>query len=274
MDIVERLDHVDRDFWRCIFVAHQNAANKHWRFNLELLLQALIVARKADDIDFACCILKRGLGIEFLIAFALLHAHAAKRTRDHDLVGRVGRLAPDALGWLAFERFGNGDDACKVAQFFCIFIQRMAGDKEAQHFLFVGQADAFFPVRNLGQVVVGAAMRGSFIEQSEEAGLPLRRVFLRSLRAFNRLVHRGHQRSALAHGVKRARFDQRLNHALVHYAQVNLFAELPETLEAPACFLASIQNGFDGVAAYVLYCRETEADGLPFAGDVRGELRS
>ena len=63
-----------------------------------------------------------------------------------------------ALRRLAFKGFGDGDDAGKIAQFFGVLVERMAGDKEAQHLFFVGEPLAFFPVGDLGQFIGAAAL--------------------------------------------------------------------------------------------------------------------
>ena len=114
----------------------------------------------------------------------------------------------------------------------------------------------------MGQIVGVAAGRGRFVEQAEEAGLALRRIFLRLLRALHGLVDGGHELAALAQRVERAGLDERLDHALVHHAQIDLLAELPEAVEAAADFFARLEDGFDGVAADVLYRGQAEADGL------------
>ena len=149
-------------------------------------------------------------------------------TGDLDFVGGVSILAPAPLGGLALQRFGSRNHAAQILDLVRILVQRMPGYKEAQHFFFVGQPLALFPVRNLGQIVAVPAVRGFIIEQSEQPGLPLRGILLRLLRALHRLVDSSIQRTALAQRIQRTRLDQRFDHALVHHAQVDLLAELPE----------------------------------------------
>ena len=133
-------------FGRRIVVAHEDAADEDGGFDLQLALQALVVAREADEVDFAGGVFEGGLGVEFLIALALLDAQADDHSGDLDFVGGVGLLAPGALGRFALEGFGGGDDAGEVAELLGVLVERMAGDEEAEDLFFIGEADAFFPV--------------------------------------------------------------------------------------------------------------------------------
>ncbi len=159
LDIFERADGTDGDLRCGIVVAHEDAAHEHGRFDLQLALQALVVAREADEVDFSGGVFERGLRVEFLIALAFLHAQAKDHAGDLNFVGGVGLLAPGALGRLAFEGFGGGDDAGEIAELLGVFVERMAGDEEAEDLFFIGEADAFFPVGDVGQIV-GCCGRG------------------------------------------------------------------------------------------------------------------
>ncbi len=86
--------------------------------------------------------------------------------------------------------------------------------------------------------------------------------------AFHRLVDCIVQGSALAERVQRTGLDERLDYARVHDAEVDFLAELPEALETAADFIAGLDDGFDGVAADVLYRGQTEADGISMGGEL------
>ena len=64
----ERLDAADGDLGRGILFAHDCSADQHRRFDLQLLGQPLVVARKADQIDLAAGVFERGLRVKFLVA--------------------------------------------------------------------------------------------------------------------------------------------------------------------------------------------------------------
>ena len=64
----------------------------------------------------------------------------------------------------------------------------MTGDKEAEHLFFVVEPLALLPVRHARQIVVTAARRGRFVEESEKACLSLQCIALRFLRPLHRLV--------------------------------------------------------------------------------------
>ena len=71
---------------------------------------------------------------------------------------------------------------------------------------------------------------------------------------------------AASEGVHGAGLDERLEHALVQQAEIDLLAELPDTRRScwpcrPSSF-ARGEDGFDGVVADVLDGGETEADGV------------
>ena len=171
---------------------------------------------------------------------------------------------------LALDGFGDGNDAGKIANLFGVLVERVAGDEEAQHFLFIGEALALFPVGDVGQIVAVVAVDGHFIEEAEEAGLAELGVLLRFLGALHGFVDGGKERAAGAQRVEGAGLDERLDDARIHHAQVDLLAEFPEALEAAADFIAGLDDGFDGVAADVLDRGQAEADGIA----VRRELRA
>src|ERR1035438_7194045 len=268
LNILKSLDRADRNLWCGIFVAHQNSAHDDGRFNLQLPLQALIIARETDEVDFSCRVFKSCLGIEFLIALTLLYTKPNDHSGNLDIICRVRLLAPGSLRRLALKGLGSGNDSGEIVQLLGVFIERMAADEEAKHFLFVGEPLAFFPVGYAGQVVVALAWGGGFVEQPKEAGLSVRSVFLRFLRALHCLVDGGHQRCACTERIERAGLDERLDDALVHYAQVDFFAELPEALEAAADFLAGLHDGLDCVAADVFHGGKAKSNCLT----VRREL--
>ena len=135
------------------------------------------------------------LRIELLVALALLHAQAVDDAGYLDFIPGITVFAPAALGRLALDGFGDGNDGGKIANFFGVLVERVAGDEEAQHFLFIGEAHALFPIGDVGQIVAFVAVDGHFIEEAEEAGLAELRVLLRLLGALHGLVDGGKERS-------------------------------------------------------------------------------
>src|SRR3954468_4974592 len=93
-------------------------------------------------------------------------------------------------------------------------------------------------------------------------------VALRFLRAFDGFVEHGHELRAGAEAVHRAALDQRFQHALVEQPEINLVAELEYRAEFPE-LLASLENGVDGSASYVLYRGQTETDSFAMRCKVR-----
>src|SRR6185437_7593160 len=65
-----------------------------------------------------------------------------------------------------------------------------------------------------------------------------------------------------------AALDQRFEHAFIQQTQVDLLAELENRRELPDV-LAGLENGIDGSASNVLYCREAEADCIAMRRKVR-----
>ena len=150
----------------------------------------------------------------------------------------------------------------------------MPRHKEAQNLFFIGQPLALFPIGHLWQVVAALASGlGPLIEEPEEPGLPLRRVFLGLLRPLHRLVHGGHQRSAPAQRVQRPGLDQRLDHPLVHHPQIDLFAELPQAHEPPARLRPRLHDRLDRVSTHVLHRRQSKPDRLSLRRNMRRKLR-
>ncbi len=84
-----------------------------------------------------------------------------------DLVRRIVLLAPAPFSRLAFDGFGDGDHSGQIAELFGILVERVAGDKEAEDFFFVGKAVAFFPVSPVGQIVAVPAVDRGVVKQSE-----------------------------------------------------------------------------------------------------------
>ena len=115
----------------------------------------------------------------------------------------------------------------------------MAGDEEAENLFFVLQTGVLVPLGRVGSASSLAACGGRVVvEHAEEAVLARGGVALRFLRALHGLVECGEDLGAAAEGVHRAGLDQRLQHALVQQAQVDLLAELPEAGEARLAFCA------------------------------------
>ena len=145
----------------------------------------------------------------------------------------------------------------------------MAGDEEAEHLFFILQPRVFVPVRRGRQSFALLALGGRQVcieDIAEESALPRRRIFLRLLRALDRLVQRCGNLPARPEGVHRPGLDQRLQHALVEQPQVHLVAELPQAAEALLPFRAQrLSCGVDRdnrVVADVLDRRQPKADGL------------
>ena len=73
-----------------------------------------------------------------------------------------------------------------------------------------------------------APCAGASSKRPKRPVCPCVRVLLRFLRALHRFVDGGEQLPARSHRIERAGLDERLDHALVHHAQIDLLAELPE----------------------------------------------
>src|SRR4029077_5740820 len=68
--------------------------------------------------------------------------------------------------------------------------------------------------------------------------------------------------------IHRAALDQRLKHALVKKAKVDVLAELEDRGEA-AKFFSRGDNRFDGIAADILHRSQSETDVFPVRSEVR-----
>ena len=107
--------------------------------------------------------------------------------------------------------------------------QRMARQVEAEHFLFLGQAVAFAPLGQLGQI--GGAGLGRFVIliAAEEAQLPASAVRCRRRAGLQCPVDcREELRPLGAERVERAGLDQRLDGRAIDGARIEPFAEVEE----------------------------------------------
>src|SRR6516165_10849688 len=113
----------------------------------------------------------------------------------------------------------------------------MAGDEEAEDFLFGGEALMLVPVGSVGQGFLGGSTN-FFGENSEQAVLTHGGIALRFLRVLHGGVDDGHELRAAAQRVHGSGLDQRLDDTLVEQAKVNLLAELIKRLELAGFFAA------------------------------------
>jgi len=121
----------------------------------------------------------------------------------------------------------------------------------------------------------GAGVGGAgLVEHAEEAVLAGGGVALGLLGAFDGLVECGEDGGAGAKGVEGSCLAEGLEDALVHEAEIDFVAELPERCEAfspPRLqFVSRGEDGVDGVVADVLDGREAEADLVAGGGEGGG----
>jgi hypothetical protein len=140
---------------------------------------------------------------------------------------------PSALRRLALQRLGCRDDAgqdCAASPRTCPADARRQRSPAP---LFRWPAARPLPNPQPSANRPHRARRRPFIEQAEEPMLPSAASFCafcaRSIALSTAFIS-----AARAQRVQRAGLDQRLDHALVHHPQVDLLAELPQALEAPA----------------------------------------
>jgi hypothetical protein len=172
------------------------------------------------------------LGVHFA-ALGLGYLEAGNDAGDLDLVLRLVVAAATELLRFGLHLAGcRGIDDFQIAQLLAILVERMAAHKEAKNILLVLQARVLVPVgRGRKSFIIGLGGWPIVVEHPEEAVLARSGVTSGLLRAFHRFVERSHYLRALAEGVQSSGLAERLEYTLVHQAEVDLFAELPERSE-------------------------------------------
>ena len=191
----QRLDAADGDLGRGVFFLHDAAANEHRRLDLELRAEPLVVAREADQVDLAAGVFERGLGVELLIALALLHAQAVDDAGHLDFVAGIAVFAPAAFGGLRSQASEIGITAGRLRSFSAYLSSGWPETKKPSTSFSLASRSLSSQSATWGRSSALMAIRGRFVEQAEQAGLAQLGVALRFLRAlhgfFDRLIERG-----------------------------------------------------------------------------------
>ena len=185
----------------------------------------------------------------------------AQRAPFLERIGRVPTISPATvislpLRWpsISFEREG-----ADIFQARGIFFERVAGDIEAQHGVFAGEALFLAPGRGFSQLEVDFGFGGGPAEKQ-----PVLAGFFGAggtLNAVNSLVHGGKHAFARAERIDGAGLDEAFKDALVQETGFDALAEFIERFEF-ALADAGFADGFGGVFANVLDGRETKANGI------------
>src|SRR5207244_5671552 len=117
----------------------------------------------------------------------------------------------------------------QIFELVAIFLQRMAGDKEAKDFFLSSQALVLVPVWRFGEPIV--ILNLFLLKDAKQSMLAGFCIALGLLRALDGFVKHGHKLGTAAERVHSAAFDQRFEHTLVEQAQVHLLAKRENRLE-------------------------------------------
>ena len=147
--------------------------------------------------------------------------------------------------------------------------QRVVGDVESQHFALGSQLRLAIKLGQVGDVDREACPRGlPLVQGTKKIELADRLVAFDVDDRIDSLIAASQQRPArVAHRVKRACTDQRLDGALVAHNLRDLIQEVLEGGEAPL-FRAGSNDRFDDRASHVLNGIEPESDGLPVRSEI------
>ena len=157
----------------------------------------------------------------------------------------------------------------EIGDFFAPAIERMAGDVDAENFLFTGEFLLHSPV---GQFSEGMLFGVSLIGTAEEAVLAAGSVASDTHAGFESAVERfGKLGSIAAEQIESAGADQTFNHAAIDSGEVDAFTEVVDRCENAAFFTGG-HDGFDSALPYVFDCAEAEANGVAGGSEVEVTL--
>ena len=137
LPVFERGDAGDRKLGGGVFFAAEGAANEDGNVDLELLFEGGEGFGEGNELELADGVFQAGGGVHFAAALALGDLETGDDAGDLNFIGGFALAAVEDGGFGLHLAGSGGVDNLEVAEFFAVLVHGVAGDVEAEDFLFV-----------------------------------------------------------------------------------------------------------------------------------------